>query len=99
MIDMNPINTIMDIEDEIGYLTTEQDKLYAALLALRDFCKIDEVDPENVTPLNNMTINPEQFYGLVNIVFDYAVCIGTATETLLRAVEKYRKSEHASKNA
>ena len=98
-IDIHPINQIMDIEDELGYLSTEHDKLYAALMALRDFCQIDEVDPERVTPLNNMTVNPEQFYGLVNIVFDYAVCIGDATKTLSHAVETYCIREHASKNA
>ena len=98
-LNINPINQIFDIETELEYLTIEQDNLYAALMALRDFCHIDEVAPENVTPYNNMTLNPKQFYGLFNIVFDYAVCIGNATESLYHAVETYRTSEHASKNA
>ena len=67
------IKTPFDIEDKLLYLTVEHDKLYAALLALRDFCQIDEIDAENVTPLNNMTTNAKQFYSLNNIVFDYAV--------------------------
>ena len=98
-IDISPINQLMDIEDNLCCLSTEHDKLYAALMALRDFCGIDSVDPENVTAYNNMTINPKQLYGLIEIVFDYATNIGEETAKLYRAVETYRVTEHASKSA
>ena len=93
---VEPIKSIMDIEDILGYLTCEYDKLTAALLALRDFCKIDSVDPENVTPYNNMTLCPEQFYGLNDIVFDYVHETQTTVTELYHAVEQYRIEQHKS---
>lgn len=91
---MDKITSVFDIENELTYLDLEHQKLYAIIIALRDFCKIDDIDPERVTPYNNVSINPQQFYSLNNILLDIALSIQNATNDLLHAVEQYRIAQN-----